>query len=638
MKQRYFEYPTFTSGEVLSKSLLDNLVGYDDEQSRLTRCKLIGSGIVEGLRFSYDEEDGVLTIKPGTAVTNVGNMICVDSDAKYYLYLNANATSLQDKYVFSKEEFLDLPRQKKAKLPSNVVLALRYDRKPVSSDVCSQGSCDMVHVRTIIEISPVLFSKNSVEKAFVFPKLLPSKAEILSFNNIAVCLNTNVLHKEIKNTCRSNAYSILKLMKEIETVIESKDNIFRLILGDYQKRRAQWHNALNRIAKIQTQASSSSNLVSIEIPQYYLDFLEDIKDALNEFLDCYNSFVYECRKLGHHYFVADDVVMLGDVVAMSTEEDPYRNYFELAIDGLEMRRRISLIERHMSRVSVMIEQFVGTNCQWGDVKCTLVPVEYHSRIADRPIPFYYNTEGTQLREVWDPCTFGVPSRQRSLDDFKPDDCLRMDSLTSGYQLTGYYNKTVGEIMSSLTSAIDMYSLPVSIKRIKMFKGTFHSSKSNVKAVKSLIGILQNVDTSSLDSMASSSPFGSLRAQRDFVATIKNMSNNALIDRCVTSADTNILCLKEAKKYILRYSVDQLFACLSDELFAAGTDLDKNASSKVKDSYRSAFEKFYKYLENAANYLDEATSAKIHYVGKGDTIYLCHYNGKVVFVFSAPSLE
>jgi hypothetical protein len=59
MSQLINSYPVFEGNQVLTSSQLNQMTAYLDEQNRLTRVKLIGSGVVCGLKL-----DAELTVNP----------------------------------------------------------------------------------------------------------------------------------------------------------------------------------------------------------------------------------------------------------------------------------------------------------------------------------------------------------------------------------------------------------------------------------------------------------------------------------------------------------------------------------------------------------------------------------------------
>ncbi|KAA3622775.1 MAG: hypothetical protein DWQ02_25570 [Bacteroidetes bacterium] len=75
MNPNFKEYPIFEPNQVLSADHLNDLHGYLEEQSRLTRNKTIGVGIVCGLEPTYNTRTNTLEISPGTAITSSGYLI-----------------------------------------------------------------------------------------------------------------------------------------------------------------------------------------------------------------------------------------------------------------------------------------------------------------------------------------------------------------------------------------------------------------------------------------------------------------------------------------------------------------------------------------------------------------------------------
>jgi len=66
-------FPVFQADQVLTNKHLNDLFNYLDQQDRVTRCKLLGSGIVCGLDISYSS--GVISISKGCGLTSQGFLI-----------------------------------------------------------------------------------------------------------------------------------------------------------------------------------------------------------------------------------------------------------------------------------------------------------------------------------------------------------------------------------------------------------------------------------------------------------------------------------------------------------------------------------------------------------------------------------
>ena len=83
MEQTNNNFPKFDEGQVLTSQALNNYFGYLDEQQRLTRAKLLGVGIIDGLGVNY--VGSKLIIRKGTAVTADGYLIELPEDTTYTL-------------------------------------------------------------------------------------------------------------------------------------------------------------------------------------------------------------------------------------------------------------------------------------------------------------------------------------------------------------------------------------------------------------------------------------------------------------------------------------------------------------------------------------------------------------------------
>ena len=71
-------YPVFENGQVLTSEQLNNILDYLEPQGRLTRSRLIGIGIVCGLRPNWDDAAKTIRLTRGVAVTSEGHLITSD--------------------------------------------------------------------------------------------------------------------------------------------------------------------------------------------------------------------------------------------------------------------------------------------------------------------------------------------------------------------------------------------------------------------------------------------------------------------------------------------------------------------------------------------------------------------------------
>ena len=69
------QYPFFENNQVLTSTQLNELAAYLDQQTRMTRYRLIGIGSLCGLIPSYDAVTNKLIVTEGTGVTSEGYLV-----------------------------------------------------------------------------------------------------------------------------------------------------------------------------------------------------------------------------------------------------------------------------------------------------------------------------------------------------------------------------------------------------------------------------------------------------------------------------------------------------------------------------------------------------------------------------------
>jgi len=67
-------YPVFEADQVLTNRHLNDMFNYLEQHDRLTRIKLIGSGIVCGLEVSFQQKESI-SISKGCGLTSQGYLI-----------------------------------------------------------------------------------------------------------------------------------------------------------------------------------------------------------------------------------------------------------------------------------------------------------------------------------------------------------------------------------------------------------------------------------------------------------------------------------------------------------------------------------------------------------------------------------
>jgi hypothetical protein len=94
-------YPVFEADQVLTNRHLNDMFNYLEQHDRLTRIKLIGSGIVCGLDVSFQEKDSI-SVSKGCGLTSQGYLITF-CDTKFTHFIPYTTRNFPDDLLFIKQ-------------------------------------------------------------------------------------------------------------------------------------------------------------------------------------------------------------------------------------------------------------------------------------------------------------------------------------------------------------------------------------------------------------------------------------------------------------------------------------------------------------------------------------------------------
>ena len=248
MKQTILAYPKYSPGEVLTHSSLNSSFGYLEEQDRLVRSSVIGSGIVDGLEYRYT--NGKITICKGVALTADGFYIQVTKDTTFKYACSVNANGAGDNAVFSEklplsdepssdefnmflknsnyvffESIEDVYRHKREKGESiagykDYYLALVIDFSASEYTLCSETSCDLLRNNYSLCVHPVLFRYTKGERQFVY-KLKPIDKKVVIKGSQCVLSSSNaaLITKKMLQVFENNRKILSNAIEEILRVL-----------------------------------------------------------------------------------------------------------------------------------------------------------------------------------------------------------------------------------------------------------------------------------------------------------------------------------------------------------------------------------------------------------------------------------
>lgn len=409
MEQTNNNYPRFEKGQVLTSQALNSYFGYLDEQQRLTRAKLLGVGIIDGLETKLSGNK--LTITKGTAVTADGYLIELKEDTTYnriYEYDKKNMLAKQSplsdaidkdfetvlnnvKYVYYKDESdatkHNVNPKSNVSLPSDwkttYVLALMVDF--VSQDSitqCSELSCDIVQSNYQIEIRPVLMMYSCIGKDY-FTNLIDPKIEV-SLDKITAGIILN-LRKPLEFFDNTYNQLIASIISTINGQIRNIITTFGKLLFN-NSAASDIGNTTYLIYAMDSIVSHQYNSKNTRFSGYYLDFLIQLRTAIREFLITYHDFIWKYKRIPNNVKVYPRIVIIGfEDLCRQTRFLQDNSYME----------DLTILRKHFYRIISMSNSFYSNN---EDCIKSISKKEFSgcyikkgSKLEEREIPGFYDT-------------------------------------------------------------------------------------------------------------------------------------------------------------------------------------------------------------------------------------------------------
>ncbi|MGY3051886.1 hypothetical protein ACVWYG_000073 [Pedobacter sp. UYEF25] len=285
-------FTIFENDQVLTADQLNDLFNYLDVQTKLTRTKAIGVGIVYGLEIGM-VDNSHLVLSSGTAITTDGDLLVFDNDqefdqfevfedlnAKYPYFLNDSEQILPMFQLIDSRQVGAPIGKDLASLETNTGTLLQdyigilylesYNNDP---DLCTGEDCDNKGVTAMKELKVLLIHKNNIG---ALPQSLPkSNTDYFSIEDLnipRVLVNTDLDTYAELNGSFHNALSI---RADLETKLNKAYQVCKPIVDqDFPNGdpTAAWVNLFK------AQFDVDNGFYS----QYLFDYVRDLGYAYNE--------------------------------------------------------------------------------------------------------------------------------------------------------------------------------------------------------------------------------------------------------------------------------------------------------------------------------------------------------------------
>jgi hypothetical protein len=421
-------FPVFEPDQVLTNRHLNDLFNYLDQQDRLTRCKLLGSGIVCGLDISHTTD--TINITKGCGLTSQGYIIlfCDHIGAngyKFYMpftrppipkdihlifqcgpepslenipfYSSTTGSSFNaaaNNSIFlllTKEEFdaLDdqtgvIPLSQSQPLDDYAVV-LFLDINELSLKNCDTNNCNDKGSRMELEVKPLLVHK----------KLLNSRngntGNDPRFRHIEL-RRYNVPVQNLTSTDDVlNAFLALlddSTLERLALDLEQSFNQYRHLVPGINS------NPFGTLTDLKENLDFIINFRPVLI-QYYYDFVYDLILALYEFRHRIFEMNSECcfdeMSFPFHLTLGEAVVNTS-----SNVQSAYRQYFIYSPLFDRENERSAEIRSLLMRMILMYQDFLLTQKAFREnrvgfpLDIRITPSQYsHHFLSERCIPYYY---------------------------------------------------------------------------------------------------------------------------------------------------------------------------------------------------------------------------------------------------------
>lgn len=434
------KFPVFEADQVLTNDHLNCLFNYLDQQSRLTRIKLIGSGIVCGLDIKYSANS--IHVSKGCGLTSQGYMIML-CDTEYTHYISYTAPVYPNdlqlisqcsdnrevngagflfygnyrKSVFllrTQAEYDNLNADEKAtaialsqttfKFLDTYAVVLFLDIEEEDLKNCDTNDCNDKGSRMNIEVKALLVDKS----------LLATRASDSTDSSLLHHVELrryNVPVQDIKSADDVlNAF--YKLVDNSDTALTrlSNDLIYCWTHYNYLLKDESTNPFTNVLVELKTTRDNIIKKYPILI-QYFYDFIDDLIKSFYEFKHKVFDVLGEC--------CGDELqfpfhIMLGEATANTSidERSAYRQYFIYSPLFDSQDDKLNEVRSLFTRMKLMVHEFVLNNSNEAEKKefinfdnaqVKITPSQYgRSFLSDRSIPYYYkvNETGNELYRFW----------------------------------------------------------------------------------------------------------------------------------------------------------------------------------------------------------------------------------------------
>jgi hypothetical protein len=421
------QYHSYAADQVLTHYQLNETIDYFDDQNRLNRVFLIGTGIVCGLQVSTNPGYTTVTITQGNGITTDGDLIKLTSKPYTSNSLKQKLASVDLQKIdyksykpfnTDKADYAAFKNNSNALLPILELLpekgvgeALETGEQPLTSLADLKNYVVLLYVENYTKEASLCdeidCSNLGSEEIFILRALLVTKANA----NIIIGKNGSPVRDTLYNKYdvfqKYNTLTELGVKKVIPTFNSTSTSskvkqLFFNVVNDAAFRSALVAN-LNVIIpafgyaselpgillRINTLFTIDQNNIPSDI-HYRYDLLKDIVATYKELKDLFIQIKSECNppigSFPKHLFLG--------LVEDNNRYKDYRHQFYKGA-AFDQHKTLSNFDSLFRRLKAILNQY-----QIASHPIKITPSRNAGKLGTKSIPYYYNVDGNLLH-AWD---------------------------------------------------------------------------------------------------------------------------------------------------------------------------------------------------------------------------------------------
>lgn len=582
------QYRKFNENQALTEDQLNEFIDYFEDQDRLSRTKLSGTGIVCGFRTATafgltDPNLNGLGISQGAGVTTDGDLITlrnkqdgvkevsIDFDGKVFTHyrpytyddsrgyphfsevVNALEVRSAGEIEDTENDFLEL----NPGVLANKIVLLFLESYENQESPCQDADCDNQGEEQVSELRVLLVDARDVEN------IINGTSQDTIYNKHN---EFEVLYDALPNIEVSRAFLTADITTGVEvrakfTDAIERDNIVSKLSTGFESISQTFNVSINLGG--QTLTTLLTNLLNTSGTdyQYRYDLLKDLVTTYNEIKDLLLHLKAECCPSIHSF---PKHLMLGPVGASLElgENTMYRHDFYkspiLSEEDENYTRTVLLAERFVQKIETF-RKYIGP--------VRITPSKKDTDLGEKAVPFYYNvTNG--LLETWNYEKSENDKEDHNLSYHKgnlADDDFIQNPLNytlddnNFFRIEGHLGQSYKIAYENINAIKAKYGLPFDVKTLMLREKSFTRGIPTVGLptrgfpVARVSDVQVDADVTRTVTDLSEAVSNAQRISADVTDTSDDVQRISIVDFPVSDSDTTEISIADLRQQLLQVS-------------------------------------------------------------------------------------